>query len=205
MRASVAVLLTIGGFSVFGLGSVARSPTAAAAAMPGCNGVLAFASNGAHHLKEGLYAISLNGRRTYADGTNGSETDVSPSPNGRRLAYAGASGLVVVALQFADYPWAFEILCYSAFYPLVENHHRDGILRLTRAPAPGIEVTVPAFIEEIIAEFTHHLRRSAHVNQRSGVSTGQSEPNSTRSWSKVRAYWTSCGGKYLGAQPDRSR
>ncbi len=25
----------------------------------------------------------------------------------------------------------------TAMYPLVENHHRDGILRLTRAPAPG--------------------------------------------------------------------
>ncbi|MEO8477348.1 MAG: 5-(carboxyamino)imidazole ribonucleotide synthase [Actinomycetota bacterium] len=25
-----------------------------------------------------------------------------------------------------------------ACYPLVENHHRDGILRLTRAPAPGL-------------------------------------------------------------------
>jgi 5-(carboxyamino)imidazole ribonucleotide synthase len=25
-----------------------------------------------------------------------------------------------------------------ACYPLVENHHRDGILRLTRAPAPGV-------------------------------------------------------------------
>jgi 5-(carboxyamino)imidazole ribonucleotide synthase len=26
----------------------------------------------------------------------------------------------------------------TASYPLVENHHRDGILRLTRAPAPGV-------------------------------------------------------------------
>jgi magnesium chelatase subunit I len=39
-----------------------------------------------------------------------------------------------------------------------------------RAPVAGVPVTVPPFIEEIIAELTHHLRRSPHVNQRSGVS-----------------------------------
>ena len=27
----------------------------------------------------------------------------------------------------------------AAAYPVVENHHRDGILRLTRAPAPGLD------------------------------------------------------------------
>ena len=26
----------------------------------------------------------------------------------------------------------------TAFYPLVENHHRNGILRLSLAPAPGV-------------------------------------------------------------------
>jgi magnesium chelatase subunit I len=34
----------------------------------------------------------------------------------------------------------------------------------------GVAVVVPPFISEVIAEFTHHLRRSPHVNQRSGVS-----------------------------------
>ena len=30
----------------------------------------------------------------------------------------------------------------TAFYPVVENHHRGGILRLSRAPAPGLEPTL---------------------------------------------------------------
>ncbi len=30
----------------------------------------------------------------------------------------------------------------TAFYPLVENHHRDGILRLSLAPAPGLDPTL---------------------------------------------------------------
>jgi 5-(carboxyamino)imidazole ribonucleotide synthase len=34
-----------------------------------------------------------------------------------------------------------------ACYPLVENHHRDGILRLTRAPAPGLTPELQADAE----------------------------------------------------------
>ena len=30
----------------------------------------------------------------------------------------------------------------TAAYPLVENHHRDGILRLTNAPAPGVDAAM---------------------------------------------------------------
>src|ERR1700735_1753205 len=40
--------------------------------------------------------------------------------------------------------------------------------------------------------------------QRSGVRTGKSVPNRTLSLSRVFAYWTRIGGKYLGDQPDRS-
>jgi 5-(carboxyamino)imidazole ribonucleotide synthase len=34
-------------------------------------------------------------------------------------------------------------------YPLVENHHRDGILRLSRAPAPGLTPALQAAAEAI--------------------------------------------------------
>ncbi len=33
---------------------------------------------------------------------------------------------------------------------------------------------------------------------------GKSLPNRIRSFSSVLQYWTSCGGKYFGLQPDRS-
>jgi magnesium chelatase subunit I len=39
-----------------------------------------------------------------------------------------------------------------------------------KPPVAGVPVVVPAFIREIIAELTQLLRRSPHVNQRSGVS-----------------------------------
>lgn len=35
----------------------------------------------------------------------------------------------------------------EAFYPLVENHHRDGILRLSLAPAPGLDPGVQSRAE----------------------------------------------------------
>jgi 5-(carboxyamino)imidazole ribonucleotide synthase len=35
----------------------------------------------------------------------------------------------------------------TASYPVVENHHRDGILRLTHAPAPGLTAELQALAE----------------------------------------------------------
>jgi 5-(carboxyamino)imidazole ribonucleotide synthase len=37
----------------------------------------------------------------------------------------------------------------TAFYPLVENHHAGGMLRLTRAPAPGLRPETQALAEEL--------------------------------------------------------
>jgi magnesium chelatase subunit I len=46
-----------------------------------------------------------------------------------------------------------------------------AIVRQEATTPPGdIEVEVPAFLEEVVAGLTHHLRRADEVNQRSGVS-----------------------------------
>jgi len=39
----------------------------------------------------------------------------------------------------------------TAFFPLIENHHRDGILRLSLAPAPGITPALQQQAEQIAA------------------------------------------------------
>ena len=44
-------------------------------------------------------------------------------------------------------------------------------------PTEGIEVTVPQFMKEIVAELTHLARRSHDVSQRSGVSVRMSSAN----------------------------
>jgi 5-(carboxyamino)imidazole ribonucleotide synthase len=42
-------------------------------------------------------------------------------------------------------------------WPAVENHHRDGILRLTRAPAPGLDDALQARAEASIQPLLHEL------------------------------------------------
>lgn len=42
---------------------------------------------------------------------------------------------------------------------------------------PGIDVVIPAYMKEIVAEVTHHARRSPDVSQRSGVSVRMSVAN----------------------------
>jgi magnesium chelatase subunit I len=44
-------------------------------------------------------------------------------------------------------------------------------------PTEGVEVTVPLFMKEIVAELTHMARRSSDVSQRSGVSVRMSAAN----------------------------
>lgn len=45
-----------------------------------------------------------------------------------------------------------------AFYPLVENHHRGGILRLSLAPAPGLEPPVQRAAEDIARRVLESLK-----------------------------------------------
>jgi magnesium chelatase subunit I len=46
-----------------------------------------------------------------------------------------------------------------------------------RLDAPGVAVTVPAYMAEVVAAITHQARRSSQVNQRSGVSVRLSIAN----------------------------
>jgi 5-(carboxyamino)imidazole ribonucleotide synthase len=44
-----------------------------------------------------------------------------------------------------------------AFYPLVENHHRDGILRLSLAPAPGEIAELSALAQNLVGRMLEAL------------------------------------------------
>jgi len=67
----------------------------------------------------------------------------------------------------------------------VRTHYPDGlgeeiaIMQQEARPAPGgiVPVRVPAFMKEVLAALTQELRRSPHVNQRSGVSVRYSIGN----------------------------
>jgi magnesium chelatase subunit I len=55
-------------------------------------------------------------------------------------------------------------------YPQETEHEIEIMHQEAKPSVAGVPVVVPPFIAEVIAELTHHLRRSPHVNQRSGVS-----------------------------------
>src|SRR6266436_1450209 len=81
--------------------------------------------------------------------------------------------------------------------------HYSGV---SLAPAAGSRPSRRAAFCLRIFGLTSSLtgRAAKSASQRSGVSSGKSEPNRTLSCSSVLAYCTSCGGKYFGDQPDRS-
>jgi 5-(carboxyamino)imidazole ribonucleotide synthase len=45
----------------------------------------------------------------------------------------------------------------TAYYPLIENHHRDGILRLSLAPAPELTSALQALAEDYAQRVLHAL------------------------------------------------
>jgi 5-(carboxyamino)imidazole ribonucleotide synthase len=59
------------------------------------------------------------------------------------LAWQSLSGVALILESFVRFERELSILAVrgrageTAFYPLVENHHQDGILRLSLCPAPG--------------------------------------------------------------------
>ncbi len=63
-------------------------------------------------------------------------------------------------------------------YPLTRDLELDVVHQEARVPqVPGVEVVVPGFMEQIVAELTFQARSSPDVNQTSGVSVRMSIAN----------------------------
>ena len=73
-------------------------------------------------------------------------------------AWAALGGTPLILEGFVAFERELSILAARgrdgrvACYPLVENHHSDGILRLSLAPAPGCSPTLQAAAERIAAD-----------------------------------------------------
>lgn len=69
----------------------------------------------------------------------------------------------LIAEQFIQFERELSILAVRSrdgrrvFYPLTENHHRDGILRASYAPAPGIMPALQAAAEDFAARIMDRL------------------------------------------------
>jgi len=62
-------------------------------------------------------------------------------------------------------------------YPLDRTLEIEVMRQEATSPVSDIEVVVPDYLEDVVAEFTHQVRGSGHVNQRSGVSVRLSIAN----------------------------
>ncbi len=69
----------------------------------------------------------------------------------------------LIAEAFVDFEEELSIIAVGSstgtrvFYPLTENHHRDGILRVSYAPAHGVTPELQARAERLAARVMDHL------------------------------------------------
>ncbi len=88
----------------------------------------------------GLPAV-IKTRRLGYDGKG----QVVARSRGEAEAAAGRLGAGLIAERFVAFDRELSVLAVAgrgggrAFYPLTENHHRGGILRVSYAPAPGLD------------------------------------------------------------------
>ena len=88
-------------------------------------------------------------------GYDGKGQIILREPADAATAWAALGGAPLILEGFVPFERELSILAArsrngeTAFFPLVENHHRDGILRLSLAPAPGVTPALQAAAEQI--------------------------------------------------------
>jgi 5-(carboxyamino)imidazole ribonucleotide synthase len=85
------------------------------------------------------------------------------TPADAASAWDKLGGVPLLAEAFLRFERELSVLAVrgrdgaSAFYPLVENHHAGGILRLSRAPAPGLMPALQAEAQSYASRVLHEL------------------------------------------------
>ncbi len=81
--------------------------------------------------------------KTRRFGYDGKGQQVLREPRDAKAAWKSMGGVPLIVEAFVPFSRELSLIGVrardgaTAFYPLVENHHRDGILRMSLAPAPG--------------------------------------------------------------------
>jgi 5-(carboxyamino)imidazole ribonucleotide synthase len=93
--------------------------------------------------------------KTRRFGYDGKGQWVLHTPADLQLAWEASGGVPLILERFVAFARELSILAARgrdgclAYYPLVQNHHRDGILRLSRAPAldlpPGLQAIAESY------------------------------------------------------------
>ena len=80
--------------------------------------------------------------------------DVARAKSELTVAQTGANGIPYILEKFVPFTRELSVIAVrartgeTAFYPLVENHHRGGILRLSLAPAPHLDPAIQRSAEQ---------------------------------------------------------
>ncbi|HKP86960.1 MAG TPA: 5-(carboxyamino)imidazole ribonucleotide synthase [Blastocatellia bacterium] len=128
-----------------------------------------FAVNTWDDLKNALNEIGLPSvLKTRRFGYDGKGQFVLRKTEDVSLAWQSLSGVPLILESFVEFEREVSILAVrsrsgeTAFYPLVENHHREGILRLSLCPAPGAG-------SELQREAEGHAKRALEALNYAGV------------------------------------
>jgi 5-(carboxyamino)imidazole ribonucleotide synthase len=101
--------------------------------------------------------------KTRRFGYDGKGQRVMKTPEEAAVAFAELGGTPLLLESFVPFERELSLIGARAldgsvaFYPLVENHHQDGILRLTLAPAPDVSPERQASAEEHLGAILRHL------------------------------------------------
>ncbi len=107
----------------------------------------------------GLPAV-LKTRRFGYDGKGQYEVK---APEDAVAAWQSLNGVPLILEGFVEFDREVSLLAVrgrageTAFYPLVENHHREGMLRLSLAPAPNATDTLQSLAEDYATRALNHL------------------------------------------------
>jgi 5-(carboxyamino)imidazole ribonucleotide synthase len=92
--------------------------------------------------------------KTRRFGYDGKGQFILKRPEDAALAWRSFGGVPLILEQFVPFEREVSIIAVrsregdSSFYPLVENHHHEGMLRLTLAPAPDLNPDLQSQAEE---------------------------------------------------------
>jgi 5-(carboxyamino)imidazole ribonucleotide synthase len=101
--------------------------------------------------------------KTRRGGYDGKGQVVLQTPADAAAAWAGLGAVPCILEGFVPFDRELSILAVRgrdgdfACWPVVENHHRDGILRLTRPPTPGLDDALQARAVAAIHPLLDHL------------------------------------------------
>ncbi len=101
--------------------------------------------------------------KTRRFGYDGKGQVVLRSPDDAGRAWEALGGVPLLLEGFVAFERELSVLAargqdgQTVFYPLVENHHGGGILRLSRAPAPGLTPPLQALAEDYAGRVLREL------------------------------------------------